>query len=299
VISEQIKEELPMRKLSPFVLGLSIAVAGSALAAAQDASPDFKVLQVTVEYPKPYKGGMIHDKTESAFVAAMTKAKFPAHYIGLNSMSGKPRAIYLTLYDTFAQWEADNKLVDKNPALAAELERASVADGDLLESINSAVFTSDKELSYKSRPDLTHARYLEATIFRVKSGHRADWYKLAKMVKEAHEKAGTSAHWSMYEIAYGAEDGEYVALSADDSMADIDKGFAENKKFGEALGEDGLKKFRELYSSTVESSRSELYAINPRMSYVSDEWVKGDPDFWKPKPAAAKPAAKPAEAEKK
>ena len=23
------------------------------------------------------------------------------------------------------------------------------------------------------------------------------------------------------------------------------------------------------------------------MSYVSDEWIKADPDFWKPKPAAA------------
>lgn len=287
-----------MKKLIPFVLGLSIAAGGSVLAAAQAAPTDFKVLQVTVEYTKPYKGGMAHDKTESAFVAAMTKSKFPAHYLGLNSMSGKPRALYLTLYDSFAEWEADNKLVDKNPALAAELEHASVADGDLLESINTLVFTSDKDLSYKSRPDLTHARYLEASIYHVKSGHREDWYKLAKLVKEAHEKAGTSAHWSMYEIAYGEADGYYVALSADDSMADIDTGFAENKKFRAALGEDGAKQMRELFASAVDSSRSELYAINPKMSYVSDDWVKGDPDFWKPK-AAAKPAAKPAAAEKK
>jgi hypothetical protein len=288
-----------MKKLIPYVLGLFIAACGSTVATAQTSPADFKVLQVTVEYAKPYKGGMAHDKTESAFVTAMTKSKFPAHYIGLNAMSGKPRALFLTLYDSFAEWEADNKLVDKNPTLAAELDRASVADGELLESINSAVFTSDKDLSYKSRPDLTHARFLEATIFRIKPGHRADWYKLAKLVKDAHDKAGTSAHWTMYEIAYGAEDGEYVALSADNSMADIDTGFAENKKFVDAMGEDGVKKFRELYASTVETSRSELYSINPKMSYVSDEWVKGDPEFWKPKPTAAKPAAKPAEAEKK
>jgi len=36
----------------------------------------------------------------------------------------------------------------------------------------------------------------------VKPGHRQDWEKLAKIVKDAHDKAGTSAHWSMYEIAY-------------------------------------------------------------------------------------------------
>jgi hypothetical protein len=33
-----------------------------------------------------------------------------------------------------------------------------------------------------------------------------------------------------------------------------------------------------------------LFAINPRMSYVADEWTKADPDFWKPKAVAA-PAA--------
>jgi hypothetical protein len=34
------------------------------------------------------------------------------------------------------------------------------------------------------------------------------------------------------------------------------------------------------------------------MSYVPDEWIKADPDFWKPK-AVAVTAAKPATEEKK
>lgn len=290
-----------MRKLSPFVLGLSIAVAGGVLAAAQDTSSDFKVLQVTREYTKPYKNGAAHDKAESAFVQAMTKAKIPTHYVGLTSMSGKSRSLFLSIYDSFADWEKTNKLVDKNPALTAELERASIADGDLLESVDSLVFTYDKDLSYKSHPDLIGARYMEITAFHIKTGHRGDWNKLAKLIKEANDKAGTSSHWSMYEIAYGAEDGHFMAISADKSLADIDTSFAENKKYMDALGEDGVKKMRELFASTVESSRSELFAINPKMSYVSDEWIKADGDFWKPKPtpAAAKPAAKPADAEKK
>jgi hypothetical protein len=287
-----------MRKLSPFVLGLSIAVAGSALAVAQDTPSDFKVLQITREYTKPYKNGMAHDKTESAFVQAMTKSKIPAYYVGLTSMSGKSRSLFLSIYGSFAEWEKDNKLVDKNPALNAELERDGIADGELLDSVDSLVYTYDKDLSYKSHPDLIGARYMEISVFHVKPGHRGDWNKLGKMVKEAHDKAGTSAHWAMYEIAYGTQDGEYIALSADKSMADIDTGYAEDKKFQDALGEDGMKQFRELFASAVDYSRSELFSINPKMSYVPDEWIKADGDFWKPKPAAA-PAAKPAATEKK
>ncbi|HZL49578.1 MAG TPA: hypothetical protein VFC37_01375 [Terracidiphilus sp.] len=288
-----------MRKLSPFVLGLSIAVAGSALAAvAQETPSHTKVLQITREYTKPYKNGMAHDKTESAFIQAMTKAKFPAYYVGLTSMSGKSRSLFLTRYDSFADWEKDNKIVDKNPSLNAELERDSVADGELLESVDSLVYTYDEDLSYKPRPDLSHAHFMEISVFHVRPGHRAEWLKLGKIVKDAHDKAGTSAHWSMFEMAYGAQEGEYVALSADNSMADIDTGYSEEKKFMDALGENGVKQFRELLASAVDYSRSELFSINPKMSYVSDEWIKADPDFWKPKPAAA-PAAKAAAAEKK
>ena len=82
-----------MKIFSPVVLGLSLAVAGSVMAAAQDTPSDFKVLQITREYTKPYKNGMAHDKTESAFVQAMTKAKFPAYYVGLTSLSGKSRSL--------------------------------------------------------------------------------------------------------------------------------------------------------------------------------------------------------------
>jgi len=275
------------------VVGLSIAVAGSMLAAAQDSAPKFKVLQLTIEYTKPYKGGAAHDKTESAFVAAMNKSKFPAHYIAMTAMSGRARTLYLTIYDSFAEWEKDNKISDSNAALSAELERASIADGELLDQVEAAVYTTDPDLSYKSRSDLTNTRYVEMSVFHVRSGHREEWEKLAKMVKDAHEKAGTSAHWTMYEVAYGPMDGTYMALSGDNSMADIDNGYAENKKFMDALGPDGVKEFRSLFASAVDTSYSQLFSINPKQSYPKDEWVKGNPDFWKPKPAAAvaKPAA--------
>ena len=287
-----------MRKFTPFVLGLSIAVAGSVLAAAQDMPGPSKVLQITREYTKAYKNGMAHDKTESAFVQAMTKAKFPAYYLGLTSLSGKSRSIFLTRYDSFAEWEKDNKIVDKNPALGAELEHASIVDGELLDSVDSVVYTYEADLSYKPHADISHARYMEISIFHVKPGHLADWHKLTKMVKDAHEKAGTSAHWATYSIAYGTEDGTYIVLSADNSMADIDTGFAEDKKFRDAMGgEDGMKQLDHLFGETCDVSRSELFSVNPKMSYVPDEWIKADPDFWKPKTAA--PAAKPAAAAEK
>jgi hypothetical protein len=51
-----------------------------------------------------------------------------------------------------------------------------------------------------------------------------------------------------------------------------------------------MKKVRELTDSSIESQQTNLFEFNPKMSYPPDEWIKADP-FWKPKAAAAAPAA--------
>jgi hypothetical protein len=271
-------------KISPVLFGLSLVAAGSLAAAAQDASAPAtppKVIQIAREFIKPGRAGMAHDKTEAAFVA---------------------RALFITRYPSFAAWEADNKIIDKSPSLSAEIDHDLMADGDLLQDFDQAVATYDEKLSFHPHADISHARYYEVSVFRVKPGHRKEWHELTKMVQDANEKGGTSAHWATYEVAYGAEDGTYIILSADKSMADIDQGFAESAKFAEALGgEEGMNKLDKLYGETVESSRSELFSINPKQSYADEAWIKSDPDFWKPKAtetAAAKAAAKPAAAPK-
>lgn len=295
-----------MRKMFPLVLGLSIAAAGSMCAAAQEAAPPAmpKILQLQREFLKPGKAGMIHDRSEANFVQAMTRAKWPTHYIALNSLSGKSRALYLTAYDSFGAWQKDSDAVTKNAALSAEIDRDAVSDGELLDSFDQAVLYYHDDMSYHPQPDLTHVRYLEVTSFHLHPGHFQDWNDIVKMVIAAHQKAGTHANWGMYEVEYGAGD-TYVLLSADTGLDQIDQGFAEDKRFREAMGEDGMKQLDDLAAKTIASSDSELFEINPRQSYPPEEWVKNNPDFWKPKPmsmAAAPPAGatrKPAMAETK
>jgi len=286
-----------MNRISPILLGMSLALAGGAIAAAQDAVPTTppKVLQITREWLKPGKSGMAHDKSEAAFVAAMNKAKIQGHYIALNSMSGKSRALFITSYPSFEAWEKDNKTVEKNTALAAEFDRDSVADGELLEGLDQAVLTYDEELSYHPHTDISHARYFELSMFHVRPGHSKEWHQAVKMYKDVWDKLNLGANWAAYDVAYGAEGGSVVIFSDRDSMKQIDDIRGLDSKFFAGIGgEDGMQKFDELFGQAVDSSRTELFSINPKQSYPEESWIKADPDFWKPKakPAeAAKPAA--------
>ncbi|MGA8743041.1 MAG: hypothetical protein WB561_17775 [Terracidiphilus sp.] len=275
-----------MKKLNSILVGLSLAVIGSSLAAAQDAASTSAVphiLQITREYTKPYKGGAEHDKTESAFVNANRQAKFPVNYVGMNSLTGKARSLYLTRYSSFAEWEKANALMAKNTSFAAEVERASLADGELLEEVDSAVYALDDELSFHIHNDLQNHRFYQVFAFHVRPGHETEWREVVKMVKDAHEKAGDGAHWGMYRLVYGGEGGTYVALSGDPSMSVIDDGFAGQKKYLEAMGGDeGMAKLDTLFGAAVDTSHSEIFAVNPKQSYVSDEWIKANAAFWKP-----------------
>jgi hypothetical protein len=135
-------------------------------------------------------------------------------------------------------------------------------------------------------------RYFEIALYRVRPGHRHEWSEAVKLVKAAYETIPT-IHWAMYEAMFGQEDATYLVIIPRKSAAELDQVSGESKKFLAAMGEDGMKKLGELEHSAIEFTQSNLFQIDPAMSYPRDEWVKADPDFWKPKAAAPAKAAKP------
>jgi hypothetical protein len=289
-----------MKRITSCLLGTTLLFGGTNLAAAQEKTegltPPPKVMTVFREFLKPGKGGAPHERAESAFVQAMARAKWPTHYLAANSLSGKSRALFFTPYDSFEAWEKDNQAVQKNAALSAALDRASVADGELLSETDGSVLVYNEEQSLRAPVDIAHMRYFEISLFRVRPGHRKEWSDAVKLVKDAYEKI-PDVHWAMYEAAYGQEDVTYVVFTPMKSAVEIDQGFERDKEFMAAMGEEGMKKLSDLESAAVEFRQTNLFQFSPKMSYPPDAWVKADPEFWKPK--AAPPAEAPAKTEKK
>ena len=287
-----------MKRITDVLLLASLVVGSFGMAAAQESMSPPKVLTVTREFVKPGKGGAIHDKAESAFVQAFARAKWPTHYLAMNSVSGKPRVLFLTGYDSFEAWEKDVKAVDKNAALSGALDHAGVADGELLDSVDGGAWAYREDYSLRAPVDIPHMRYFEISVYRVKPGHRKDWDDGMKMVLAAYQKALPDTHWACYEAAYGAPEGTYVFITPMKSAVEIDKAFAQHKDFGSAMGEDGMKKLEELSAASIESSESNLFMFNPKMSYVSDDWVKSGPGLLETEDgsrASRRPPKKPAE----
>jgi hypothetical protein len=281
--------------LLPFAFPLSPAL--NAQNAQDDGPPNVLVIQR--EYLKPGKGGMVHERSESAFVQAFANAKSNSHYFALDALSGPTRSLFLMGYSNFADVEKDRAAINNDKTLSAAIDHAAEMDGDLLSSYDSTTLMLRKDLSF-NKGSINGTRYFEISTFIVKPGHMHDFEQLAHMYADAYRKVAPDEHWDCFQVMYGnpapgfPSGAAFVVVNTMKSLAETDKGITDSEKFAKELGESGMAKLEELSAASIETTGTNLFEINPRMSNPPQEWITREPDFWKAPQASMTSMAKPA-----
>lgn len=249
-----------------------------------------KVLVIQREFTKPGKDGAVHEATEAGFIRAVQANKGNIHYMGLTSVSGPNRAIFISAYPSLAAVEAEHKTMPA--AAAAAMDKAMASDGDVLSQTDQSVWLRRDDLSTNVGGPPVGMRLLEVSEYVVKPGHQHEFEELAKKYLEA-AKSIPEFHWTAFQLAYGRSEGPtYIVLTALKSGEEADAEFGAGKKFAEAVGEDGMKKMAEMEAASVASEDTNLFIVSPKMSIPTDSMVKAEPDFWRPKMGAATAAKK-------
>jgi len=265
-------------------LALSTLALPFAAAAAQSASesvtPPPKVLVIIREYLKPGKAGSLHAKTESVYVKAMVDAKSPTHYIAMDSISGPDRSLFIMGYDSFEAYGKDMETQNANASLAAATDQATIADGELLEKSEEHVFVYHPEMSVHAAVDVPHQRYWEFTSFRIKPGHEKEWNELVKMYVDGFNKL-PDAHWALFESKWGENNGgAWISINPMRSLAEADRGLADSNAFYAAEGDANMQHAGELAAACIESVQTNIFVVNPKISYAADEWATAAPEIW-------------------
>ena len=250
-----------------------------------------KILVVQREFLKPGRIGSNHERTEKLFVQAMTAARSASYYFALDSMSGPSRSLFLSGYDSLAAWEKQNKADDKNATLTAALDHASLVDGEQQSGYEQGVFAYRDDLSLHPGP-LTGIRYIELTLFEVKPGHEHEFEELEKMY-ENYMKNMPNQNWVTLQAIYGVTEGSrYLVMTSYKELGDADQSFKDSGAFMKSSSAADKKRMAEIESSSLISEQTNLFEINPKISYPPPSWIKAEPDFWKPKAGSqAKSAA--------
>ena len=271
---------------------LSSQMASQMAAQIQEAAPAPvpKVLMVVREQIKEGREAA-HAKAEEAWPRIFSKGNVTTHYVGMTAESGPSEAWFLEPYDSFGGMEKARGEIEQSP-LAAELEVANVQDGELRTGSRTLLAVYRGDLSFhpaEAMSSLPKCRHMGVTVLRINYGHDADLAQIAKLLIDGDEKSNSDQPVLTYQAISGGPSGTYLIFSPMDSLAHMDAAPARLAAARQAMGERNRQRLDALAPEVVQSSESLLFAFNPRMSYVSKEFAAGDPEFWNPKSASAKP----------
>jgi len=237
------------------------------------------VLLIQRELVKPGKG-TAHNQWESGWPAAYSKANYPTTYLAMNAFTGINEAWFLVGFPSFDAVEKDHARADAVASLTAELRRLSAGESDYLETTRLVMASYVPSASYKPNVDLSKMRYFEVLTYAMKPGHQGDFIKAAGLVRDGYAKAGLDRPWAIYRVVSGMPSGTFYVFVPFRSLATLDSGPSDDEAMGRALGPDQMNALNKLVLDGVATRQSQIFALNPKMSYVSKEMKAADA-FWR------------------
>jgi hypothetical protein len=285
-----------MKKWLGSVAGLSLALTltGPLAAHAQTpAVPPPNILNIETVNIKPYADEP-YDKVASQYPALSEHLKDPTHVLAMEALTGSPRAIYLTGYDSYEALQKNEEWLLGDAAADAKFDALDAREAPYISEVQYAIWHYRPDLSNNvAGADIPHSHYWEVIIFHMRSGHVEQFEELTKLYRDASLKSGQNVPWATYEGLAGVTDA-YLVLVPMTSLKDVDTGLAHKKDFGAALGDEGRGRMNKLSEENVASVEDNIWMVNPEWSYVEKSWIDADPQYWAPEPAAKPARRKPA-----
>lgn len=244
----------------------------------QDGPP--KVLIITREEVKPGKGE-IHNQHEAAWTQALIKANWNTPMLAITSVTGANEDWFLIGYDSFAAMEKDTKTLEKNAAASAVMSQYGAKETDFVSETRTITARYRPELSYRPDFKLGDYKYFSVNTIRFRLGE--DSKHVFEVLNGAREKANFDAHVLIYQVNSGMPAGTYVTFTPLKDLSTWD--MPPNEALDAALKE---AKWSELVGKALMTVESRLFSFNPKLSHVPESVASLDPEFWNPKPVAAK-----------
>lgn len=238
-------------------------------ALAQDWAPSGppKVLSITTEVLKP-GAAATHEKTESGWPRAFTKANWPYHWLAVSSISGADRVLFLTGYKSFSDAQADDDQQGTLDWLRIEQEKLAIEDSVYVASKTHQTAVYLPELSLRSTMSLGSVRYLLITTIEVEPEHESKFRKQMQTQITSKQREPDGNRYATYRIVLGATETTFVILQPLQTMADIDQML--------------VAPVNNMTTTGVKNVRRDLMAFSPSMSYVSTEFAADNTQFWLP-----------------
>jgi hypothetical protein len=209
-------------------------------------------------------------------------AKAEVDVVGATAATGLPETWLIERHPNFASIEDLDTAMGLMPGAPS---REPEAQDEILGPARTMIAYYRPDWGYRS-DDAEHrlgrARYLHITIYRIRPGADAELEKLMRVRRERMESVNLDRPDLVYHVISGGPSGLYIVIAPVLSLKVLDDGVAKLPVYAEAIADAEAAAGKT--AAEIEIAReSLLFRIDPQISYVSDEFASGDPDFWHPK----------------
>jgi hypothetical protein len=222
------------------------------------------------------------------YAAAAARPYAEAHaavnVVGLSAVTGLPETWFLEMHRNYTSLE------DLDTAMsAAGAPRAAGAgeagQDDILAPARTLIATYSPEWSY--RPEqasrlFPQARYFHVTVYRLRNASESTFSKLIALRRATLESRNADRPDIAYEVVSGAPAGTYIIVAPVVSLRAMDNGLPNAPAYAQGLADERAK-FLDTTPASDISRESLLFRVDPRLSYVSDDFAAPNRDFWRGK----------------
>jgi hypothetical protein len=206
--------------------------------------------------------------------------------VGMTSITGLPETWLLEAHGSFSSIEAlDKGLNSVAPKLTAD--PGDPLQDDVLAPARTLVALYRHYLSYRPEQAIRmfpRARYFHMTVYRIRTGSEADFSELVKLRRLNLDSVNLDRPDIAYQVVSGAPSGTYVFLAPLASLRTMDDAVASLPFYAESLSRAEARTAAKVSAQAEISREHLLFRVEPRISYVSDDFAEADPEFWRGKP---------------
>lgn len=220
--------------------------------------------------------------TEAVSPRPYAEAKAEVEAIGLTSMTGLPETWMIEAHPSFMSvQDLDRAMAPVQRAQAAQDPGSS--QDDILAPARTMIATFRGDWSYRPQEAIRmfpRARYFHVSIIRVRPGQDNGLDELMTLRRATMDSMNLARPDLVYRVISGEPAGVYLVLAPLVSLKILDDGAAELPAYAEPMAAAEGKARNKV--ADVEIAREHfLFRVEPRISYVSDEFAAGNLDFWR------------------
>ena len=258
-----------------------IFVMGGALAQQAPLTPAPQILQIHREQIVP---GREPDYMRVEIEAVRTEAQmnFPHPYLTLQGINQAGDLWTVDGYDSYADVEQVGAQIAGNAELASALNNVTTQKPDLVTDPHTIFARYRDDLSLGRGLSGQRTRYFVISVVSSRPGHVRDYAEIRRIMRAAHERAGSGEIHSVYQVESGMPDGTFLIFTP---AASLDEA-GDTRQFDQTTFENDLDAqarthLRELNDAAVVQSETQIFRVNPAISLPAKEWTNADPDYWR------------------